>query len=485
MDDIITLDYGSGGKKTAALIDELILPALGNSELNALGDGAILDGALAFSTDSFVVSPLFFPGGDIGKLSVCGTVNDLAMCGAEPKYLSLALIIEEGLPTADLRRIVASIKAAAEGAGVAVVTGDTKVVERGRGDGVYITTSGIGLVKYPGLGPDKIRPGDAVLISGTAGDHGAAVMLARDGLLEGELRSDCAALNGLASALLGSGAAVRVLRDPTRGGAATTLCEFAESAALGIELDEEAIPVRRDVAAACALLGLDPLYCANEGKMLAVVAPEDAEAALATLRSRPEGENAAIIGRVTAERPGKVVLRTRAGEAGYCRSSPARSSRAYVSPQFVKYMSIFENKEVEKMQEYRMTQITKADIVPTALRMRHEGRWLVMIHGQVEPDGRVRVSYDYAVDPAVESYYVLGETTLPSISDIYDEAARWPECELHELMGLEFEGLDTSKRLFLPEDMLETQGKGHILVTPLSELREKRVEQMEKGSEDA
>ena len=197
--------------------------------------------------------------------------------------------------------------------GVAVVTGDTKVVERGRGDRVYITTSGIGLVKYPGLGPDKMRPGDAVLISGTAGDHGAAVMLARDGLLEGELRSDCAALNVLASALLGSGAAVRVLRDPTRGGAATTLCEFAESAALGIELDEEAIPVRRDVAAACALLGLDPLYCANEGKMLAVVAPEDAEAALATLRSRPEGENAAIIGRVTAERPGKVVLRTRAG----------------------------------------------------------------------------------------------------------------------------------------------------------------------------
>ena len=168
-------------------------------------------------------------------------------------------------------------------------------------------------MKYPGLGPDKMRPGDAVLISGTAGDHGAAVMLARDGLLEGELRSDCAALNGLASALLGSGAAVRVLRDPTRGGAATTLCEFAESAALGIELDEAAIPVRRDVAAACALLGLDPLYCANEGKMLAVVAPEDAEAALATLRSRPEGENAAIIGRVTAERPGKVVLRTRAG----------------------------------------------------------------------------------------------------------------------------------------------------------------------------
>lgn len=315
MDDIITLDYGSGGKKTAALIDEIIVPALGNAALNSLGDGAVLEGGLAFSTDSFVVSPLFFPGGDIGKLSVCGTVNDLAMCGAEPKYLSLALIIEEGLPAEDLRRVVASIKSAAEAAGVQVVTGDTKVVERGRGDGLYINTAGIGLVKYPGLGPDKMRPGDAVLISGTAGDHGAAVMLARDGLMEGEIRSDCAALNGLAFALLDSGAQVRVLRDPTRGGVATTLCEFAESAKLGIELDEAAIPVRRDVSAACALLGLDPLYCANEGKMLAVVAPEDAQSALAALRSRPEGENAAIIGRVTVERPGRVALRTAAGGA--------------------------------------------------------------------------------------------------------------------------------------------------------------------------
>lgn len=313
MDDIITLDYGSGGKKTAALIDEIIIPELGNNALNALGDGAILDGQLAFSTDSFVVDPLFFPGGDIGKLCVCGTVNDLAMCGAEPKYLSLALIIEEGLPTESLRRIVASIKAAAEAAGVAVVTGDTKVVERGRGDGVYITTSGIGVVRYPGLGPERMRPGDAVLISGTAGDHGAAVMLARDALMEGEIRSDCAALNGLVRAVLESGAEVRVLRDPTRGGVATTLCEFAESAALGIELDEAAIPVRRDVSAACALLGLDPLYCANEGKMLAVVAAKDAERALAAMRSVPEGKNAAIIGRVISERPGKVVLRTAMG----------------------------------------------------------------------------------------------------------------------------------------------------------------------------
>lgn len=313
MDDIITLDYGSGGKKTAALIDEIIIPELGNNTLNALGDGAILDGQLAFSTDSFVVDPLFFPGGDIGKLCVCGTVNDLAMCGAEPKYLSLALIIEEGLPTESLRRIVASIKAAAEAAGVAVVTGDTKVVERGRGDGVYITTSGIGVVRYPGLGPERMRPGDAVLISGTAGDHGAAVMLARDALMEGEIRSDCAALNGLVRAVLESGAQVRVLRDPTRGGVATTLCEFAESAALGIELDETAIPVRRDVSAACALLGLDPLYCANEGKMLAVVAAKDEERALAVMRGVPEGKNAAIIGRVISERPGKVVLRTAMG----------------------------------------------------------------------------------------------------------------------------------------------------------------------------
>lgn len=313
MDDIITLDYGSGGKKTAALIDEIIIPELGNNALNALGDGAILDGQLAFSTDSFVVDPLFFPGGDIGKLCVCGTVNDLAMCGAEPKYLSLALIIEEGLPTESLRRIVASIKAAAEAAGVAVVTGDTKVVERGRGDGVYITTSGIGVVRYPGLGPERMRPGDAVLISGTAGDHGAAVMLARDALMEGEIRSDCAALNGLVRAVLESGAEVRVLRDPTRGGVATTLCEFAESAALGIELDEAAIPVRRDVSAACALLGLDPLYCANEGKMLAVVAAEDAERALGAMQGVREGENAAIIGRVISERPGNVVLRTAMG----------------------------------------------------------------------------------------------------------------------------------------------------------------------------
>ena len=315
MDEIITLDYGSGGKKTARLIEKLIVPALSNPALDALGDGAIVEGAekLAFSTDSFVVDPIFFPGGDIGKLSVCGTVNDIAMCGAVPKYLSCSFIIEEGLPVEDLEKIVESIRCTAERAGVQVVTGDTKVVERGRGDKIYINTAGIGFVKYPGLSPKNLRDGDTVIVSGMVGDHGTAIMLARSGMMQGEIASDCAPLNGLCEAILGTGAEVHVLRDPTRGGAATTLCEFAESAALGIELDEAAIPVRRDVAAACALLGLDPLYCANEGKMLAVVAPEDAEAALETLRSRPEGENAAIIGRVTAERPGKVVLRTRAG----------------------------------------------------------------------------------------------------------------------------------------------------------------------------
>ena len=315
MDDIITLDYGSGGRKTSALIEEIILPAFGNSALNALGDGALIPGGeqLAFSTDSFVVTPLEFPGGDIGKLAVCGTVNDLAMCGAQPMYLSLSLIIEEGLPAETLRRVVFSAAAAAREAGVQIVTGDTKVVERGRGDGLYINTAGIGIVKYPGLAPEAMRPGDAVLLSGTAGDHGTAVMLARGEMMDGEVKSDCAALNGLAEAVLASGANVRVLRDPTRGGVATTLCEFTESAGLGIELNEWDIPVRRSVAAACALLGLDPLYSANEGKMLCVVPQETARTALDAMKSHPLGADAAIIGRVTEGR--RVILNTRTGGA--------------------------------------------------------------------------------------------------------------------------------------------------------------------------
>ena len=315
MEEIITLDYGSGGKKTSRLIEELLVPAFQNPALSALGDGAVLPGAeqLVFSTDSFVVSPLFFPGGDIGKLSVCGTVNDLAVCGAEPKYLSLSFIIEEGLPMETLRKVVASIRAQAEKAGVQIVTGDTKVVEKGRGDGLYINTAGIGFLKYPGLGPEKLRAGDRVLVSGTVGDHGTAVMLSRSGMMQGELASDCAALNGLTEAILSTGAAVRVLRDPTRGGVATTLNEFIEGSALGIELAEEAIPVRPQVQAACGMLGLEPLYCANEGKLLAVVAAEDAERVLKAMRETEAGRDAADIGFVTAEHPGKLVMRTAPG----------------------------------------------------------------------------------------------------------------------------------------------------------------------------
>ena len=315
MDEIITLDYGSGGKKTSRLIENMLLPAFSNPALESLGDGAVLPGAdkLVFSTDSFVVSPLFFPGGDVGKLAVCGTVNDVAVCGGVPKYLSCALVIEEGFETEKLQKIIASMSAAAKAAGVEIVTGDTKVVERGRGDGVYINTAGVGFLKYPGLSPRNIRPGDAVLVSGTVGDHGTAVMLARSGMMEGELRSDCAALNGLCEAILSCGAAVRVLRDPTRGGVATTLCEFAEGSPYSIELDEGRIPVRDGVKAACEMLGLDPLYCANEGKLLCVVDEQDAEAVLTAMHATEEGKDAARIGRVTDAHPGKVVMKTAFG----------------------------------------------------------------------------------------------------------------------------------------------------------------------------
>ena len=315
MDEIITLDYGSGGKKTSRLIENIIVPAFSNPALNALSDGAIISGAgeIAFSTDSFVVDPIFFPGGDIGKLSVCGTVNDLAMCGAEPKYLSCAFIIEEGLESEELKKIVASIRDAARSAGVQIVTGDTKVVERGRGDKIYINTAGIGVMKYPGLSPRNIRPGDKVIVSGTVGDHGTAVMLARNGMMQGELKSDCAALNRLADAILSLGAGVRVLRDPTRGGVATTLNEFTEGTALSIELEEECIPIRPQVRAACDMLGLEPLYCANEGKLLAVVSPEDTERVLLRMRELPEGADAAVIGTVSDRHPGRVVMKTAFG----------------------------------------------------------------------------------------------------------------------------------------------------------------------------
>ena len=315
MDEIISLDYGSGGKKTARLIEKLILPRLDNPALRELGDGAIVSGGekLVFSTDSFVVSPLFFPGGDIGKLSVCGTVNDLSMCGAEPKYLSCSFIIEEGFPFSQLERIVASMAAQCEKAGVQIVTGDTKVVEKGRGDGIYINTAGIGVLRHPGLSPGNIRPGDKVLVSGFVGDHGTAVMLARNQMMQGEIASDCAALNGLTEAILTAAPGVRVLRDPTRGGVATTLNEFVEGTALGIELEEAKIPVRPQVQAACDMLGLDPLYCANEGKLLAVVAPADADKVHAAMKNHELGTDAAIVGEVTERYPGKLTLRTAFG----------------------------------------------------------------------------------------------------------------------------------------------------------------------------
>ena len=315
MEEIITLDYGSGGKKTSRLIEQYIVPAFDNSALSELGDGALLPGAdeLAFSTDSFVVSPLFFPGGDIGKLAVCGTVNDVAMCGAEPKFLSCALILEEGLPVETLERVLQSMRRAASDAGVQIVTGDTKVVEKGRGDGLYINTSGIGFRKYRLPGLAAVQPGDAVLVSGTVGDHGTAVMLARSGMMDGELRSDCTALNRLTDAMLSSGAGIRILRDPTRGGLATTLNEFTEGRSFGIELEESTVPVRLEVRAACDMLGLDPMYCANEGKLICICASEDAEALLETMRAFPEGLDAALIGRVTDDAHGRVALRTGLG----------------------------------------------------------------------------------------------------------------------------------------------------------------------------
>jgi hydrogenase expression/formation protein HypE len=316
VEQFITLDFGSGGKKTAELIDKLILPRFGNDVLHELGDGAIIDGAkrLVFTTDSFVVSPYFFPGGDIGKLAVCGTVNDIAVSGGRPMYLSLSAIIEEGLPVEDLERILDSVMIAAKEAGVMVVTGDTKVVERGKCDGIYLNTAGIGFLSHEGLSPGAICPGDKVLISGTAGDHGTAVMLARnEHLLQGNVQSDCAPLHELTSMLEKLGGNLRVMRDPTRGGLATTLCEFAEGRDFSIELEEERIPVDKGVLAACSILGIDPLYAANEGKLIAVAAPESAEEAVELLKTRPLGENAVIIGTVCEANPGRVLLKTGIG----------------------------------------------------------------------------------------------------------------------------------------------------------------------------
>lgn len=318
MDEKITLDYGSGGLKTSELIESILLPAFKNNALSRLGDGAVLPGndKLVFSTDSFVVSPWRFPGGDIGKLSVCGTVNDVCMAGGIPKYLSLSFIIEEGFSFQDFRDIVASVAEEAYACGVSIVTGDTKVVDAGKGDGIYINTAGIGYQRADLPGKESIRPGDAVLVSGTIGCHGASVMMARSGLVaeNSPLRSDCAPLHEISAAALdAAGPDIRVLRDPTRGGVATTLNEFTEGTPFSIELDGSALPVDPAVEAACDMLGLDPLYCACEGRMLIICSPDSADQILAVVRAVPGGENTARIGTVTEDMPGKVLLRTPIG----------------------------------------------------------------------------------------------------------------------------------------------------------------------------
>ncbi|MEK7667319.1 MAG: hydrogenase expression/formation protein HypE [Gemmatimonadota bacterium] len=314
----ILLAHGGGGRLTRDLIEKELLPALRNPALEPLADGAVLDvppGRLAFTTDSFVVQPLFFPGGDIGTLAVNGTVNDLAMCGAEPLYLSLGLILEEGLAVADLRRVVASIAQAARVARVHVVTGDTKVVERGKGDGVFVHTSGVGVVRAKGpLGAKEVRPGDAVLVSGPIGQHGVAVMAVRDGLaFSSPIRSDCAPVADAVMALIDAGVTLRCLRDPTRGGVASALNEIAAQAAVEIELQEPALPVTDEVAGVCEVLGLDPLYVACEGRFLAFVAGEDAERAVEVLRGREDCRGAARIATVKRASAGLVTVRTGIG----------------------------------------------------------------------------------------------------------------------------------------------------------------------------
>jgi hydrogenase expression/formation protein HypE len=314
----ITLSHGSGGKATQTLIEAVFLEAFANPLLAPLEDGAVLTalgGRLAFTTDSYVVSPLFFPGGDIGDLAVNGTVNDLAVSGARPLWLSAGFILEEGFPVADLERIVGSMAAAAERAGVQIVTGDTKVVQRGKADGCYVNTAGVGVIERPGeLGVATARPGDVVIVSGPVGEHGITIMLARGELdIESEVTSDTAPLNGLVERLLDAAPGVRGLRDATRGGVATICNEVARAAGVAVVLEVEAVPVRPDVRGACELLGIDPLYVACEGRLVAVVDGDQVEAAMAALRSHPLGEGAAVIGRVRDDPPGLVLLKTSFG----------------------------------------------------------------------------------------------------------------------------------------------------------------------------
>lgn len=320
----IVLGHGSGGKLSAELIDKVFLSRFSNPILERMSDSAVLEIAgarLAFTTDSFVVTPIFFPGGDIGTLAVNGTVNDLAMAGARPLYLSAAFILEEGLLADDLARVADSLRAAAAQANVQIVAGDTKVVNRGKGDKVFITTTGIGeIAPDVVLGADRIRPGDKVIVSGYIGDHGITVLSQRENLeFECDLRSDCAALNGLVETMLdearaaGAVEAIRCMRDPTRGGVATTLNELATYANVAILVEEDQIPVRDTVRGACEMLGLDPLFVANEGKLLAIVAPELADRILERMKRHPLANDATIIGTVLAEPPSRVLLKTSIG----------------------------------------------------------------------------------------------------------------------------------------------------------------------------
>ena len=316
----IVLGHGGGGRLSAELVEHVFLPAFGNPALDALGDASVLPpaaGRLAFTTDSYVVRPLFFPGGSIGELAVNGSVNDLAMRGAVPRYLSAGFILEEGVPLDALGRVVTRMAAAARAAGVQIVTGDTKVVERGHGDQCYINTAGIGFIPDGvEIGPDRARPGDLVLVSGTIGDHGMAIMSVREGLaFESPIVSDCQPLHGLVAAMLDAAppGAIRALRDPTRGGLAAALHEIGGRSRVGAMVEEPRIPVTGPVQAACEMLGLDPLHVANEGKLVAIVDPACADRVLAAMRSHPAGRDARLIGAMTADHPGLLMARTGIG----------------------------------------------------------------------------------------------------------------------------------------------------------------------------
>jgi len=311
------LAHGSGGKLAHDLIEKVLVKPLSNPLLDRLDDSAVFScsGRLAFTTDSYVVNPIFFPGGDIGRLAVCGTVNDLSMVGATPLYLSLAFIIEEGLSLGELERVLVSVQAAAREAQVQIVTGDTKVVNKGSADKLFVNTAGVGVVPEGiDISGSNARPGDKVILSGTIGDHGIAVLSQREGIgFSTRLESDCAPLNGLVAEMMAASRRIHAMRDPTRGGLATTLNEIASQSRVGIRIEEEKVPVCDEVRGACEMLGIDPLYVANEGKLVALMHPEDAEAVLGKMRHHRHGKNAAIIGEVRPDHPGRVVMKTTLG----------------------------------------------------------------------------------------------------------------------------------------------------------------------------